>query len=162
MHNRLKERFEHEIERYAEIMFNGRVGQNAFVQCGREHPNMDERWEYFKRLMELGDRAVQAREWFARIVSCRYQPLPLLFYPTKENILCSGDLHRHLVVFYTGSLQQLNFDYLEHPEFFTYARGVMAHPDGPSYVQSDPHLLVEFPPRPLPGLVDGYHWRPPV
>jgi hypothetical protein len=43
-------------------------------------------------------------------------------------------------------LQRQGFNYLEHPLFYNYARGVMAHPDGPSYLQDDPQMLAEFPP----------------
>ena len=42
-----------------------------------------------------------------------------------ETILCSSFFHRHLVGYYSYSLQGRDFDYLGHPLFFDYARGVM-------------------------------------
>jgi hypothetical protein len=65
-----------------------------------------------------------------------------------------------LVVYYTNSLRGLNFDYLTHPLFFDYARGVLAHPQCPDHLRDEEELLAEFPPKPLPGL-DGVDWRPP-
>jgi hypothetical protein len=62
-------------------------------------------------------------------------------------------------VYYANSLQQRKFDYLQHPLFYDYARGVMAHPECPDYLRGDRQLLAEFPPKPLPGL-DGVCWRP--
>jgi hypothetical protein len=48
------------------------------------------------------------------------------------------------VVYYANSLQRLAFKYLEHRLFFDYARGVMCHPDGPTYLQGDPQLLASW------------------
>jgi hypothetical protein len=151
--------FQHGVEYYADMLFTGRVGQNAFTACLREHPDPT---ECYMQLLDLVARALRARAWFARHVPCRLQPLPLVHYDEQEKIFCSGDFPRHLVAYYSCSLQRLNFNYLKHPLFYDYARGVMAHPDGPSYLQDDPELLAEFPPKPLPGLVDGIHWQPSV
>ena len=135
------------------MLFTG--SQNAFVACLREQPDC------FMQLMDLASRALRARAWFARHVPCRYQPLPLVHYDEQEKIMCSGDFHRHLTVHYAHSLQRQNFDYLRHPSFYDYGLGVMAHPDGrASYLWDDKDLLLEFPPKPLPGLYDGVHWRP--
>jgi hypothetical protein len=90
--------FERGIERFAEMLFSGRVGENAFAACLREHPDPT---EGYMQLMDLAERAVRARRWFARHVSCRFQPLPLVLYDEQENILCSGDMHRHLTVYYS-------------------------------------------------------------
>jgi hypothetical protein len=148
-------KFEHGIERFAEMLFSGCVGQDAFTECLREQPDC------YLQLLDLAERALRARRWFAKHAPCWCQPLPLVHYDEQEDILCSGDMPRHLVVYYSYSLRGLNFDYLKHPLFYDYARGVMAHPDCPNYLQGNPQLLAEFPPKPLPGLVDGIHWRPP-
>jgi hypothetical protein len=59
----------------------------------------------------------------------------------------------------------MDFDYLTHPEFYTFARGIMAYDGTPKRVREDPELLEEFPPRHLPGL-HRMLWtpedRPPV
>ena len=156
MDNRLLERSAVEFERYVEMLFT--YGQNAFVACLREHPDPA---DCYMQLMDLASRALRARAWFAKHAPCRYQPLPLVYYDEQEKIMCSGDFHRHLTVYYADSLQRLNFNYLKHPSFYDYCRGVMAHPDGPIDLRDDKELLGEFPPKPLPGLYDGIHWRPP-
>jgi hypothetical protein len=120
----------------------------------RKHP------ECYLELQDLAARAERARAWFARHAPEWCQPLPLLLYDEHETILCGGDWPRHLVMYYAGSLQQRKFDYLEHPPFYDYARGVLADPECPSHLRGDPELLAEFPPKPLPGLVDGVCWRP--
>ena len=89
------------------------------------------------RLLDLADRAKRARVWFARHVPCRFQPLPLVFYDEQEDALCSGDLHRHLVVYYSYSLRGQGFDYLKHPLFFDYGRGLLADPDCPIDLQDN-------------------------
>ena len=98
MNDRLLERcaveFERGIERYAEMLFANCDGVNAFAACLREHP------AGYMRLLDLAERAKRAVFWFARHAPCRYQPLPLVHYDEQENILCSGDLHRHLTVYF--------------------------------------------------------------
>jgi hypothetical protein len=54
--------FERGIERYAEMMFHGCVGANAFEACLREHPDPT---EAYMRLLDLDTRAKRARIWFA-------------------------------------------------------------------------------------------------
>jgi hypothetical protein len=91
--------------------------------------------------------ALQTQAWFGKQGPAWAQPLPLVHYAEQEKILCSSDLPRHLVVYYANSLQRLAFKYLEHPLFFDYARGVMCHPDGPTYLPGDPQLLASAPCR---------------
>lgn len=149
--------FERGIERYAEMLFSGCVGenQNAFQACLREHP------DGYVQLLDLAERAMRACGWFARHCACRYQPLPLVFYDEQEHILCGGDLHRHLVVYYSYSLRGQGFDYIKHPGFYEYGRGLLADPDCPSELQGDKELMRDFPPKVLPGL-KGIHWSPPA
>ena len=153
--------FERGIERFAEMLFTGRVGENAFEACLREHPDPT---EGYMQLMNLAERAKRARRWHGKNVPRRFQPLPLIYYDEMEKILCSGDMHRHLVVYYSYSLRRQGFNYLKHPLFFDYARALLADPDCPSHLQGDPELLADFPPQMLPtGRLDaGIYWRPPA
>jgi hypothetical protein len=158
MDDRLKEACERQFEHYVEMLFTSRGrAEKAFTACLREHP---EPAGCYMRLHDLACRAERAVAWFARHGPCEFQPLPL-FDDEQEKIICGGDLSRHLVVYYTNSLRQLEFDYLTHPLFFDYARGVMAHPDGPDHLLHMPEVLLDFPPKELPGLVDGFNWLPP-
>jgi hypothetical protein len=150
MSDRLHETCEREFERYAEMLFDGVARENAFAACTPE---------CLDRLQDLLVRAERATMWFARHAPEWCQPLPLIYYDEQENILCSGDFPRHLTVYYANSLRGLSFDYLQHPLFFDYARGVMAHPECPDYLQGDRQLLAEFPPKPLPGLGSEMMWH---
>ena len=78
-----------------------------------------------------------------------------------ETIMCSGYFHRHLLSFYSYSLQGRDFDYLGHPLFFDYARGVMASSHvGERGLHIDAELVAEFPAKELPGLDELGRWRP--
>jgi hypothetical protein len=112
----------------------------------------------------LAERVQRARRWFARNAPCRYQPLPLVHYDEQEKILCSSDMHRHLVVYYSYSLRRQGFNYLKHPLLGDYARGLLADPDCPDYLKGNAELLADFPPQMLPTgrLDEGIYWRPPA
>jgi hypothetical protein len=104
--------------------------------------------------------ALRARAWFYRQGPIWAQPLPLC-EAERENIFCSGYFHRHLVAHYSASLQARDFDYLEHPLFGDYARGLLAAGVGQvGLLEDEPGLLREFPPKPLPGLDAQGRWRP--
>ena len=111
-------------------------------------------------LIDLVRRAERAHAWFAKHGPCSCQPLPLYWYDEQETIICSGDFSRHLVVYYAGSLQRFKFDYLTHPLFFDYARGVMARPDCPIDLRDDEDAQQEFPPKELAGLDSELIWSP--
>jgi hypothetical protein len=154
----MRDEFERSVEHYAEILFQGRHhAQRAFATCVAEHPDPV---PYILALMDLVRRAERARAWFAKHGPCWCQPLPLYWYDEQETIICSGDFSRHLVVYYAGSLQHLKFDYLTHPLFYDYARGVMAHPDCPIDLRADEDTLTNFPPKELAGLGDELIWSP--
>jgi len=110
-------------------------------------------------LKHLVRNALRARAWFSRQGPGWAQPLPLS-EDEHENILCSGFFHRHLVSFYSYSLQGRDFDYLGHPLLYDYCRGAMAAQFGEAGVWEDRQLLAEFPPKPLPGLDEQGRWRP--
>jgi hypothetical protein len=149
------------IERFAEMLFTGCEGVNPFEACLREHPDPA---EGYMQLLDLAERVQRARRWFARNAPCRYQPLPLVHYDEQEKILCSSDMHRHLVVYYSYSLRRQGFNYLKHPLLGDYARGLLADPDCPDYLKGNAELLADFPPRMLPTgrLDEGIYWRPPA
>jgi hypothetical protein len=111
------------------------------------------------RLKLLVRNGLRAHAWFLRQGPASLQTLPLS-EDEHENILCSGFLHRHLVTYYSYSLQARDFDYLGHPLFFDFARGVMADPRTEEYLREDRQLLEEFPPKPLAGLDERGCWRP--
>src|SRR5262245_24923737 len=160
MANRLQkltgDEFESGVKRLSDLLFSGCVGVDAFAEC-QKYSDPD---ECYMRLLDTLNRARHARLWFAEYGPRWGQPLPIFYYDEQEKIMCGSNFPQHLVCYYSQSLQKLNFNFLKHPPFFDYARGVMAHPDCPSYLQDDPGLLRQFPPRPLPGL-DGTDWRPP-
>src|SRR5215475_10982257 len=56
------------------------------------------------KLKFLVRNALRARAWFLRQAPSWAQPLPLS-EEEHEKILCSGFFHRHLVSFYSNSLQ---------------------------------------------------------
>jgi hypothetical protein len=65
------------------------------------------------------------------------------------------------VGYYSYSLQGRDFNYLEHPLFFDFARGVMASAHvGERGLHVDSELLAEFPAKELPGLDELGRWRP--
>ena len=111
------------------------------------------------KLKHLVRNALRARAWFRRQSPAWAQPLPLS-EDERENLFCSGYFHRHLVAFYSYSLQARDYDYLGHPLFFDFARGAMAAHLGEACLWDDRELLAEFPPKPLPGLDELGRWRP--
>jgi hypothetical protein len=146
--------FERGIERFADRLFTYSEGESAFEACLREHP------AGYMQLLDLAERAMRARNWFARHCACRFQPLPLVHYDEQEHILCSGDLHRHLVVYYSYSLRGQGFDYIKHPGFYEYGRGLLCDPACPGDLQNNRELMLDFPPKMLPGIA-GIYWNPP-
>jgi len=72
---------------------------------------------------------------------------------------CGGPWY--LLAGYSFSLENLDYNFLVHPSFVDYASGVMADDGTPERVRSDPELLAEFPPQPLPGL-HRLMWHPPA
>ena len=79
----------------------------------------------------------------------------------RERLYCGSYFHQHLVAHYSESLVGRDFDYLDHPLFFDYARGALAAGVGEAGLLDDePELLVEFPPKVLAGLDAGGRWCP--
>jgi hypothetical protein len=94
--------------------------------------------------------ALDAQIWFSKHGPAALQPLPL-----AEKEYCAmmrGSGPRYLLGYYSFSLQLQDYNYLIHPQFFDFARGVMAYDGTPKHVRNDPELLEEFPPKPLKGI----------
>jgi len=111
------------------------------------------------KLKRLVRNALRARAWFARHGPAWSPPLPL---STAERIamLLSDDNELFLVMLYSISLHARDYDFLGHPLFFDYARGLMADPRTPEGVREDPVLCAEYPGRPITGLDERGQWRP--
>lgn len=60
---------------------------------------------------------------------------------------------------YAWSLELFDYDYLAHPQFYDFCRGVMASPHS-GHLGRDRELMEEFPPRLLPGLAARCWWCP--
>jgi hypothetical protein len=163
MQNRLRERlqqisgeeFEARIDRLAAAHRRGRVltstplGSEVAILIGD-----------LPKLKYLVRRAVAARDWFARWAPHQYGPLPIS-EDERENNFCSGDFRRHLVAQYSTSLQARDYDYLNHPLFFDYARGALAEDHAEMFgLAVDQEILREFPPKKLQGLDACGRWRP--
>jgi hypothetical protein len=113
--------FERGIERFANLLFCGGA-EKAIAACLREHADPT---EVYMRLLDLDNRAKRARSWHAKHTPCWCQPLPIS-YDEQESILCSSYMLRHMLVYYTGSLRQLGYNFLKHPSFLSFACGMMA------------------------------------
>jgi hypothetical protein len=105
-----------------------------------------------------GRRAKAARKWFAENGPADLQPLPL-GYSERETLKAGGA--PHILAWYARSLASLHYDFLTHPSFDDYARGVMASEFGWDTVKHDIELQRRFPPRHLDGLGPGLYWLPP-
>jgi hypothetical protein len=150
--------FERDIEHYAHIVLQGRgPADRAFTDIVAAYP--DDPVPCLQAVLNLVCRAHEARDWFAKHGPAEYQPLPLTIVE-QESIECSGYFDRHILYYYAESLRQLKYDYLTHPLFYDYARGVMAHPDCPDEVKRDTDARREFPPKMLPGLDSEMNWSP--
>ena len=148
--------FERGIERYAEMLFSDCVGESAFEACLREHP------EGYLQLQDLAERAMRACSWFARHVRAVTNPCRWSFMTSKNTscaaATCTGT-SRSITAIRCGGQ---GFDYVKHPGFYEYCRGLLADPDCPSELRGDKELMRDFPPRPLPGLkgISGAPLRP--
>jgi hypothetical protein len=116
--------------------------------------------EDIPKLKRLNRAALYARAWFLRHGPSTLQPLPL---SDLERINCfiSERLLLHFVGMYSLSLQGRDYDFLTHPLFFDYCRGIMGtFSSVHDYLRNDPDLQKEFPERPLSGLDQFGRWRP--
>ncbi|RXH12464.1 hypothetical protein [Bradyrhizobium guangzhouense] len=110
--------------------------------------------------IELAACAILARDWFATNGPQEpdLQPLPI-GYHEREALKAGGA--PHILAWYARSLECLDYDIGTHPDFYTYACGVMASPHAPGFITGDARLQKRFPPKPLLGLGRDLFWKPP-
>jgi hypothetical protein len=101
-------------------------------------------------------RALTGRDWFANQKPANAPELPLTYDDREE--LKGGDPLRYIVSLFARSLAP-DYEVARHPDFNTYARGVMASPNTPNWIRQDPNMLRRYPPLPLEGLGGGLIWR---
>ena len=82
------------------------------------------------KLKLLVRNALRARAWFARHGPA-WSPLLPLSAAERIAMFLSDDGALHLIVLYSLSLHARDYDFLRHPLFFDYARGLMADPHAP-------------------------------
>ena len=78
--------------------------------------------------------ALDARWWFYENGPADLQPLPLS-YNDREDLKLGGA--PHILAWFARSLEALKYNYLEHPPFCDYARGVMASEHAPDFIRND-------------------------
>jgi hypothetical protein len=100
---------------------------------------------------ERAIRALVAQLWFAAQKPPDASDLPLN-YGDREKVRWQGGGLSYLVGAFACSLHCRDFRIEGHPDFATFARGVMASNSTPDFVRSDPHLLRRYPPILLKGL----------
>ena len=106
--------------------------------------------------------ALLAREWFAVNGPPDAPPLPLSHGDTEQYRNAGG--LTGVVGFYARSLSReghgrKRYDFLTHPSFEDFARGLMTISTGRSGIDKDENLKKRFPPRPLVGMTYAY-WDP--
>src|SRR5262249_5877706 len=107
---------------------------------------------------ERARRALRARLWFAKNGPPDAPPLPLS-YGEREDLKC-GDYFLYIVALFARSLAAREYDFDVHPSFEDFARGVLASPYKPYFVNEDEELERRYPPRQLEGLGPGCYWEP--
>lgn len=98
-------------------------------------------------------RALQAQARFAEEKPADMPDLPL--HSRKDEDLKWQSPRNFLVGAYADSLRCRDFRLEGHPDFETFARGLMASPWTPEEFRNDPELLRRYPPKPLKGLRPG-------
>jgi hypothetical protein len=131
------------------------IRQNPFTG-GHWVPRLDPT----KPQKEDAVRAVLARRWHAKYgpPGADLQRLPL-GYEERELLKRGGATH--ILAWYARSLDNLDYDVVEHPSFYDYACGVMVCEFAPESIREDEQLKRRFPPRPLSGLGGSLYWEPP-
>jgi hypothetical protein len=145
-----------EIQKYVDRLFKANRKESYAdipIIGGHYCPGKDN----IKPLKRKACTALTAREWFYENGPADLQPLPLS-YNDREDLKLGGA--PHILAWFARSLEALNYNYLEHPPFCDYARGVMASEHAPDFIRKE-HLLKRFPPRPLDGLGPALVWEPP-
>jgi hypothetical protein len=152
MRNSLIERSKLELEYYADRIINSKPDRHGIH--GAEVPWASGGWCFPRAsipgVLRQVQAALAAKAWFSEHGPAWAQPLPLDGREHAAMIRGGGPLY--LLGMYTLSLEMFDYDYMNHPQFFPYACGVMDYPHTPEHIRTDPELLEAFPPAPLPGL----------
>jgi len=150
-----------EVKLYVDHVFNTAADRYETI---RQNPLTGGHWvprlDPTKPQKEDAVRAVLARRWHAKHgpPGADLQPLPL-GYEERELLKRGGATH--ILAWYARSLDNLDYDVVEHPSFYDYACGVMVCEFAPPFITQDPKLQRRFPPRQLAGLGGSLYWEPP-
>jgi hypothetical protein len=110
-------------------------------------------------LYERVYRALCSREQFHRDKPVWAPPLPL-HEKTIAAMEVASSTPLRLVGHYAFSLRKSDWHYEIHPDFRSYACGLMHYRATPDRIRNNRELQREFPPNELMGLQDGaLHWR---
>ena len=107
---------------------------------------------------DLAQKALKAREWFAKQKPDDAPALPLS-YAARERLKGAAAPLHYIVSLFGRSLDARGFRTEGHPNFDEYARGVMASKLTPAFIREDAELLRRYPPEPLDELGGGLMWR---
>ena len=108
---------------------------------------------------EVARRAIAAQRRFTRIKPADAPDLPV-HRAERARMKAIGGIS-WIVAEYAASLENNGYDGDRHPDFCTYAAGIMASPLAPTFVRQNAELLQKFPPRAVVGLRPGMIWNPP-
>lgn len=100
-------------------------------------------------------RALIAQARFQREKSPDMPDLPLNAREDDPGFFKWLSTRHYLVEAYNYSLRSRDYRPEGHPDFETFARGVMASPWTPKQIRDDAELLRRYPPKPLKGLGRG-------
>ena len=102
-------------------------------------------------------RALFARAWFFIVGPLDAPPLPVNEY--EKSRIKYKDPMSHLAAQFCTSLRANGWDYCSHPDFDTYARGVMASPFAADIVRKDEAMRNRYPPKELNYIHPGMLWK---
>jgi hypothetical protein len=156
MDSNLQERCELEFERYVAEVCNSKPDDwgiaTASVPWARSGWCFTQ--DAIPHLIRKIRAALDAQVWFSKHGPSWAQPLPL---GADYVAMIRGGGPLHLLGLYALSLEMMDYDFLAHPQFYDFCRGVMASPHS-DHLRNDRELLAEFAPKPLPGLGARCWW----
>jgi hypothetical protein len=142
------------VDRYFEIAEDrdNAIRENPFTKASFM-PEFDS----IRVQKEAAKRALAAKWWFGMT---KPGDLPALPIDPRERSAIKYDSPLHwLLVSFTSSWECNRYS-MQHPDFETYTRAVMACPRTPDFIRANPELLRRFSPTLLPSLGDDLFWRP--
>lgn len=97
--------------------------------------------------------ALVAQEWSRQV---NPEMPDLLVDPCDiERAMRSLSKEEELFGYYARSIYCGNYKVVGHPNFSTFARGALAHPDCPDHLHNDPALRAIYPPKHMPRMRSG-------